>query len=272
MRVVNLHAVDPVVRLANNHSVRAGEYWDRSIPDPQLIYILSGSFEFSAAECPTRLLAPGEILFIEPNIQHHFALALDQVSGWITGFHFEFIPESRWAVGDYRLAVQPDRVTRTDDGTYLQERFHQMAVFYESYRPYRQELVNSIAREVILLLAAHWQTETLWSATPGERIEAMLEYIRANLAQPLSRQSLAHTFNLSAGYINQLFQAELGMPPSAVVNRERLARAYQLLDREGLSVAETALSVGYRDPFYFSRVFRQLYMIPPSAVISRRNR
>ena len=56
------------------------------------------------------------------------------------------------------------------------------------------------------------------------------------------------------------------MSPSAVINRERAARAYQLIDREGLSVAESALAVGFQDPFYFSRVFKQIYTIPPSQV------
>ena len=38
----------------------------------------------------------------------------------------------------------------------------------------------------------------------------------------------------------------------------------------GLSVAECALAVGFDDPFYFSRVFKQIYTIPPSQVASHK--
>ena len=269
---LKIEDIRPVVRLSNHHPVGSDEIWDRSIPDLQLISILSGEFDYAESNHSPLRLTAGEILFIEPNIHHRLSLAPQQGQGWIAGVHFEFISDKRWAAGDYRLAIKPDRVTRLEDAPYLQGRFQHMASVYESYRPFRQELVNSIAAEIILILVTFWQTETLWAANPSERMQAMLVYIRDHLVLPLTRQGLAQKFNLSPGYINELFQAELGMTPSAVINRERLARAYQLMDRDGMSVTETAFTVGYQDPFYFSRLFKQLYMIPPSDVASKRQR
>jgi transcriptional regulator GlxA family with amidase domain len=157
-----------------------------------------------------------------------------------------------------------------ENAPYLQERFKRLAGVYESYQPYREQLSETIATEIILVLAAYWGDEIARAARPSQRMETILAFIRGNLSRPLTRQSLAETFNLSAGYINQLFKVELGMSPSAVINRERAARAYQLIDREGMSVSEAALAVGFQDPFYFSRVFKQIYSIPPSQVTSRR--
>lgn len=272
MQPMRIEDIRPVVRIANHHPVGAVEFWDRTIPDLQLISILSGEFDYIEPNQYLIHLIPGDILFIEPNNHHRLSLTRQQVQGWIAGIHFEFIPDGRWAAGDYRLSIKPDRVTRIDEYIYLQERFKRLASVYESYRPYRQELVDSIAAEIILILVAYWQTETMWSANPSDRMQAMLDYIREHLAQPLTRQKLSKIFNLSPGYINELFQAELGMTPSAVINRERLARAYQLMDREGHSVTESALAVGYQDPFYFSRLFKMVYQFPPSAVTSRRHR
>jgi YesN/AraC family two-component response regulator len=78
--------------------------------------------------------------------------------------------------------------------------------------------VNHIAAEIVLVLAAYWQGAASRAARPSERMEAMLDYIREHLRLPLTRQSLAETFNLTPGYINQLFKVELGMSPSAVIN------------------------------------------------------
>jgi AraC-like DNA-binding protein len=41
--------------------------------------------------------------------------------------------------------------------------------------------------------------------------------------------------------------------------------AHRLLTDEGLSVKETAARVGFDDAFYFSRVFKKVMGIPPSA-------
>jgi AraC-like DNA-binding protein len=272
MQLVKIDEVRPRVRIANHHRVGPAELWERSIPDLQLISVLCGIFTYAEAEKGAIKLEAGDILFIEPNICHSFTLAPGQEEGWIAGMHFEFIPQGRWAAGDYRLSITPDRITRIEEPGYLQGRFTKMAAFYGSYRPYRQELVDSLAMEIILLLAVHWQNEVLWAAKPSARMDKMLAYIREQLDRPLTRRDLAREFNLSEGYVNQLFQSELGMTPSAVINRERLACAYQLMERDGLSVAESAFRVGFQDPFYFSRLFKKVYTIPPSGVASKRRR
>jgi AraC-like DNA-binding protein len=268
--IIKTEDIQANVRIANHHPVAAKMLWERSIPDLQIICILAGVFEYQEPHQPVLSLAPGDILFIEPNIKHCFQLSPLSPAGEIAGMHFEFLPSGRWAAGDYRLVMKPDRLTHVKDADYLQERFKHLAAVYESYQPYRKELVNTLANEIIFTLAAYWEAETERAAHPSHRMEMILAYIRGNLSQPLTRQSLAETFNLSAGYINQIFKVELGMSPSAVINRERAARAYQLIDREGLSVTESALAVGFQDPFYFSRVFKQIYTIPPSQVALKR--
>jgi len=271
MHVLNIEEMRASVRLANHHPVAANTVWERSIPDLQLICILAGVFEYVESEQPALRLTPGDFLCIEPNIHHRFYLEPSLDEGRIAGMHLELTPTGRWAADDYRLSIKPDRVTRVSDPLYLQERFVHLAAIYESYLPYRKELVNSIATEIVLLLAAHWQSEIERAVQPSERMEAMLDYIREHLALPLTRRSLAESFNLSAGYINQLFKLELGMTPSAVINRERVARAYQLIDREGWSASKAAHAVGFQDPFYFSRVFKQVYTIPPSQLVRRQH-
>jgi len=268
-QTVRIEEIHPSVRIANHHPVTPQMSWDRSIPDVQFLCVLAGRFEFSAHHQPGVALGPGEILFIEPDLPHRLQLAPGCAAGQISGMHLEFLPAGRWAAGDYRLAVEPERVTRLEEAGYIQGRFIHMAEVYESYLPYRKELVNAIATEIVLSLAARWQGQAPRAGQPSPRMISILSYIRANLAAPINRQSLAETFSLSAGYINQLFQMELGMTPSAVINRERLARAYQLIDREGLPVAQAALAVGFQDPFYFSRIFKEVYTVPPSRVAGR---
>jgi AraC-like DNA-binding protein len=268
--IVKAEDIRAKVRTANHHPVASKTVWDRSIPDPQIVCILEGEFVYQAAGQPAISQSAGDFLFIEPNVPHRFALADSAEQGKIAGVHLEFTPAGSWAAGDYRLEVHPKCVTHIDHAGYLQERFIHLAAVYESYQPFREELTNSIATEIVLILSAYWIDEVERAVRPSPRMETILAYIRDNLAQPLTRQSLAETFNLSAGYINQLFKLELGMSPTAVINRERAARAYQLIDREGMSVTETALAVGFHDPFYFSRVFKQIYSIPPSQVASKK--
>ncbi len=122
-----------------------------------------------------------------------------------------------------------------------------------------------LPREIILLLAGHWRQTASPDLSP--RMQAMILFIRENLQQPLSRQSLAQTFRITPEHVNLLFRKELGMTPSAVINRERVMLAYRLIHEKGHSVKEAAYAVGYADPFYFSRVFKTVFGIPPSHIV-----
>lgn len=274
MRIVTPADLRPVVRIANYHEVYPGQSWPhRVIPDLQLILVIRGRCRYRIEEgegAPHEVVVhAGELLWIEPARRHTFCHADDGdlrsgEIGQIAGFHFECVPDGAWAAGDYRLAQAPETVTPVADFGYLQERFRRNATIFRSYLPQRALLLSAIAQEILLLLLGYWQQPA--TVTLSARMEEMIAFIRANLRQPLSRVVLAAAFGLTPEHVNLLFRRELGVTPSTVINRERVMSAYRLIHEEGKSVKEAAYAVGYQDPFYFSRVFKQILGIPPSQV------
>ncbi len=256
--------LDPVVRIANYHPALPGQSWaNRRIPDLQVILAIEGEFEYREAESIWPI-HPGEVLWIEPGVAHTFCCVETSATGTISGMHLELQTIGTWAAGDYRLVHMPERVTRIQESEYLQERFRRMASVFGSYVHDRELLVSTIAREILILLMAYWRQST--NSTISPRMLEMLRFIRNHLQQPLSRQELAAEFGLSPEHINLLFRQELGMTPSAVINRERVMLAHRLLHEQGQTVTEAAYAVGFSDPFYFSRVFKQILGVPPSQV------
>ena len=254
--------IHPVVRIANDHPVTPGQSWsNRSIPDLQLILAIEGEFAYRVGEAQWSIL-PGEVLLIEPGIVHTFYSCEVEKMGRIAGIHLELIGEGAWAAGDYRLAQAPERITRVYDVDYLQQRFVQLAAVFAGYSPYRDLLANAIAHEIVLMLMSQWRNPS--SAQISPRMQEMIRFIRTNLKESLTRQTLADAFSLSPEHVNLLFRRELGMTPSSVINRERIMLAYRLLHEQGYTVKEAAFAVGFSDPFYFSRVFKQILGVSPS--------
>jgi AraC family transcriptional regulator of arabinose operon len=54
-----------------------------------------------------------------------------------------------------------------------------------------------------------------------------------------------------------LFREQVGQTPQQWVERERMARAMQLLALSSRTIANIAAEVGYDNPFYFSLRFKQ---------------
>ena len=142
---------------------------------------------------------------------------------------------------------------------YLQQRFvHAQSCWLFAYAA----CANAIAHEIVLMLMSQWRNPS--SAQISPRMQEMIRFIRTNLKESLTRQTLADAFSLSPEHVNLLFRRELGMTPSSVINRERIMLAYRLLHEQGYTVKEAAFAVGFSDPFYFSRVFKQILGVSPS--------
>lgn len=266
MRILSIDEIHPVVRIANYIKVMPETTWlNRRIPDLELILVVSGEYEY-VAENRRYILSEGDALFIEPGILHSKRILNGAPHGLLSAIHLELLPGASWLAGDYRLSPHPAVVTRTDSFDYLRGRFRHLAEVYQGYSPYREALTSAIAREILLLLACHWRPTERTQVS--SRVQAMIDYIRSNLTSPISRLSLAQTFHISPAYVNALFQRELGITPTALINRERVVSAYNLMFEQGLSVKEAAQAVGFQDQFYFSRVFKQFMGYAPSAVAS----
>lgn len=74
-----------------------------------------------------------------------------------------------------------------------------------------------------------------------------------------------------AGYVRQLFRRTYGAPPRAYLSNLRVGYAKMLLraSRQSVSIKEVAQRSGFRDPYYFSRVFRQIEGVSPSEYVDR---
>lgn len=99
-----------------------------------------------------------------------------------------------------------------------------------------------------------------------DRFEAAALLIRAGFHRPeLSVETLCESLHVSRATLHRCFIRRCGLSPGAYLTRTRLTCAEELLSR-GFSVKAAALSCGFRDPLYFSRVYHAAKGVPPSAV------
>lgn len=115
---------------------------------------------------------------------------------------------------------------------------------------------NAMESMVVLLSRAYMRLEKP-NALGLMRIQKALDQIEARLAEELSVEELAALVCLSPRHFQRLFRTVTGLTPNHYIRRLRMDRACRLLRREGMSVSEAALAVGFQDRHYFTRVFRK---------------
>lgn len=92
-----------------------------------------------------------------------------------------------------------------------------------------------------------------------------LRFIRGNYAEEFTVAQLAEHVGVSRSQLYRAFEAQFDQSPQEFIQQYRIREAASLLTSTKLSVEEVAASTGFRDPLYFSRVFRRVKGQSPSA-------
>lgn len=100
--------------------------------------------------------------------------------------------------------------------------------------------------------------------TSNRLVNNMLHYIDENYDRDISIQNLAELCSINSSYVGQLFRREIGETFSAYLTHFRLEKAVALLRETDKSIADVAAEVGYRDYFYFAKVFKKATGKTPS--------
>ncbi len=100
---------------------------------------------------------------------------------------------------------------------------------------------------------------------PAPRIHRVIEQMRSCMDQDLSLSRLAAAGGLSRSQFVRAFRDVTGLPPHRYLNRLRIDKARELLERTDLPVIEIALDCGFGQPGHFATSFREATGLSPRA-------
>lgn len=91
------------------------------------------------------------------------------------------------------------------------------------------------------------------------------ELMEANIEEPLSLNDIAELVGISRRQLERLFKRYVGEIPNRFYTNLRLHRARDLVLQTTLTMRDVALACGFSNGAYFSRCYRTLFGITPSA-------
>lgn len=106
------------------------------------------------------------------------------------------------------------------------------------------------------------QTNPARCSQEHRAVQLMKDYFHDNFKSNISLEQLVALTNLNRSYLIRVFRQAVGMPPYTYLNQIRVERAKQFL-RQGMSIAETAITVGMSDQSHLTRHFKRIVGIPP---------
>ena len=190
-------------------------------------------------------------------------------------------PETMEGIIDYNLTSLSARKTvdliRRSDGILLEQLANDL--FLELFRPYRQnidlikssfiivavlcikKIVRDDSRQLAVMLEKYGNFQLAVHADTLQNLKDI--FIQENYQSNISLNDIARTVYLSPSYLSSMITSETGKSFTDILNEVRIQKAVELLRDPGLRITDIAYAVGFKEPQYFSIVFKKLTQLTP---------
>ena len=104
-------------------------------------------------------------------------------------------------------------------------------------------------------------------------LKKVLDYIDQNFAsESISLSSVACEVDVSANYLSSVFSQTMQKTFTEYITEKRIEKAKKMLKSTELSSGKIAQEVGYKDPHYFSFVFKKTQGMSPREYRNSQNK
>ncbi|MFA5561043.1 MAG: AraC family transcriptional regulator [Eubacteriales bacterium] len=233
--------------------------WDglrhvKELPYLSVVQSVQGHYRIQIDEGDTFLTEEKGIFIAPPNHKQTIVHHANQHSGQM---------QARWVFVDVLI-----------NGTYKLEDLFEFPVIvpggdaFSVFGGCFDELFGAVDRCDTMIAYYKLLKALLRIVTPKEllhpSVQTVLDYLRQNYGHPITIKELAGVVYLSHSHLYRLFRRSVGLSPIEYLNKYRLTVAAGLLVSTRESVSSIAKKVGMDNQFYFSKLFKRKYGIPPT--------
>lgn len=112
--------------------------------------------------------------------------------------------------------------------------------------------------------------QSMLIAGPNHIIRNALKYIEKNYNREITLDELSRHVGLSKCYLSTTFKKMTGQSFTDYVNHLRIEKAKQLFMQIDLKVFEVAEKVGFKDPKYFTKLFKNIEGVSPKHFMQKK--
>lgn len=268
---MNINNMVPYIRYSVERKCSAGWFINtRSIPDHEFVLITGGS-GFVTIEGKTSQAMRGKLFYFYPGLLHSMkSMDEDPLEFLAIHYSYAYIGYSNddWSIkpGDDVLPIKTvsDINSHLKVSTLMSEINKKRAVNNPDNDLYIRALFMQMLHTIIL----ETQSRSI-NYSNLKRVEKVIRYIQNNTKSTLAVKDLAKLACISPDYLSSIFKSYTGYPIVTYINRQKINIAKNILMEKQLKVKDVALLSGFKDEFYFSRLFKKFEGISPSEFLKR---
>ena len=130
----------------------------------------------------------------------------------------------------------------------------------------KQKYLEVILLELKKAMARQNEKYHVCSKSNQKAIAEVLMYMEEHLDEALDFNEVAQNYCFSPNHFRKIFKEITGLSPVSYLNRLRILRACEYMQKDKMTIREAAEQVGIYDFNYFSRLFKKIMGCSPSRI------
>ncbi len=239
----------------SNYFVPFKTHNDIGRKDYYLLYLYKGSLKLSVGSDITSI-SEGTLVIIPPNTPYTYS---HEDNKELTYYWFHFTgSHATKKLTEFQLT--PPLIKEAPKAAQMIEKqlLKMMDIYLKNDR-YRDAELACRMDEILLQLAKLEAS----SDHSYEKIRHSLRYINANYTSDIKIPDLAKMELLSVSHYTALFKKTMGVSPGQYIIQLRMDAACDLLSNSEFNVTQIASMLGFKDCYFFSRLFKNRMNISP---------
>ncbi|WP_261306112.1 helix-turn-helix domain-containing protein [Paenibacillus andongensis] len=222
------------------------------------VYIAGGKGSYQVDDGGVQHIESGSLFFLRPGAVYNYGPDAD---GYWDEYYFTFEGSriAEW-LGSWLTQVDLAKQVGHEDAA-QHNRIERIFILMESGIPDNIDraalLLESLLFEFIL------ENQVPAETTKTQQLIDLMDDLGNSLFEPFDATLIAKRHHISLSTLRRIVSEYTGYPLGAYIHRLKMAAAKNILLNTDDTVKEIADSLGYKDVFYFSRLFKKYVGVSP---------
>ncbi|KAF4323085.1 hypothetical protein G195_003883 [Phytophthora kernoviae 00238/432] len=133
-----------------------------------------------------------------------------------------------------------------------------MLRLYRSAAPFSTERINGLLYQALYELLQ--QRDKHRGSALSSRI---IDCLKQQMEQPFDSKRIADSLSMNYAYLGRVFKTDTGSTINEYYRKLKIQRAIELMHAEALNISQISEQLQFPNPYYFSRVFKQVTGLSP---------
>jgi len=226
----------------------------RDIKNHELVFIFEGECNITI-EGKKHKCKKNDLIYFYPEMRHSLNVTKAPYAIFYA-VHFDFDKKNKLPIPD---------ISNIRNNYKLKEYFKELLETSKNKEYMYKWKLGILMQNILFEVLSHSNSGI--SPTNLTRINKVIEHIHKNPYKKFSIDNLCKMTGQKKSYFIKNFKSITGKPPIKYIIDLKLEHARDLILTTDLPIKKIALECGFEDEFYFSRIFKKRYGLPPRSFI-----